>query len=75
MKRTIDKQIEEMRKRIDALSDNMDVSEENLRAINILTVKLANLKKQKSPYQVKAISYHYELGLSTKEINLTEQYG
>ena len=57
----IEKQIEQMRGRIDALAESGDVSEDNLRAINILTVKLANLKKQNSPYVQKAMSYHYVL--------------
>lgn len=61
MRHKIERQIGDVRRRIDALADSGDVSEDTLRSINILTVKLANLKKQNTPYQTKAFSYHYNI--------------
>ena len=71
----IEKRIEELRRRIDALAASGDVSEENIRRRNILTVKLDNLKKQNNPWQSKAHSYGYELQISMRQIEgLTDKY-
>lgn len=61
--------VENLRRRIDEMRAINDSSEEHIRKINILTVKLHNAKKRANPYFERAHSYTYELPIQIRDLN------